>query len=87
MWATFTQRVKGWKTIIVNTLLGLPAALYGIYLQFGTVDFTPVIPAKYVAMFMVGWAVLGVILRIITTGPVGSKSDVVPAPQAVKAGD
>ena len=66
-------RLKGWRTILINAALGVPAALYGIYLQFGTIDFTPVIPAKYVSWFTIGWAILGIILRIITTGRVGEK--------------
>ena len=79
--------MKGWKTIIINAMMGFPAAAYGLYLEFQSVNFTPVIPQKYVAAFGVGWSVIGIILRIITTGPVGSKSDVVPEPQSVKAGD
>jgi hypothetical protein len=86
MLASLHQQLKGWKTVIVNTALGLPAALYGLYLQFGTVDFTPIIPTEYVTWFAVGWSVLGVILRIVTTGPVGSKGDV-PATPTTKAGD
>jgi hypothetical protein len=87
MFAGITQRLKGWKTVIINSLTGLPAALYGLYLEFQTVDFTPVIPQKYAAAVVVGMSVVGIILRIVTTGPVGSKSDVVPSPQSVKAGD
>jgi hypothetical protein len=86
MWASLKQRLKGWKTIVANAALGLPAALYGIYLSVGTVDFTPLIPAQYVAWFTVGWSLLGIILRVITTGPAGSKGDDAPAP-ATKAGD
>jgi hypothetical protein len=87
MFAAVRQRLKGWKTVVANAAVGLPAAFYGLYLEFSTVDFTPVIPQKYVALFLVANAVLGVILRWLTTGPMGSKSDVVPAPQTVKAGD
>jgi hypothetical protein len=85
MLAAFRQKLKGWKTVIANAMTGFPAALYGLYLEFQAVDFTPVIPTKYVALAVVGMSVLGVILRLITTGPVGSKGD---APLAnVKAGD
>src|SRR6266403_5919347 len=75
MFDTLRARLKGWKTIVVNAVLGLPAALYTIYVAFGAVDFTPVIPAKYVALFALGWSVLGITLRLITTGPVGSKGN------------
>lgn len=86
MFAAFREKLRGWKTIIANGLTGFPAALYGLYLEFQTVDFTPVIPAKYAAAAVVGMSVLGVILRIITTGPVGSKGEEKPSPD-VKAGD
>ena len=86
MFAKLREKLKGWKTIVANIVMGLPSAAYGLYLQFATVDFTPVIPAKYVALFTFGWAVLGIVLRLITTGPVGSKGDEAPAPET-KAGD
>ncbi len=73
-WLTnLKTKLKGWRTIAINTLMGLPAAIYGLYLEFSSVDFTPVIPQKYAAGFVVGMSVLGVILRLITTGPVGTK--------------
>jgi hypothetical protein len=73
-WLTSLKtKLKGWRTILVNAIAGLPAAIYGLYLEFSTVDFTPVIPQKYAAAFVVGMSVLGVFLRLITTGPVGSK--------------
>lgn len=74
MFATIRQKLKGWKTLVFNGVIGFPAAFYGLYLEFSTVDLTPVIPQKYVAAFMVGWAILGVVLRLVTTGPVGSKT-------------
>jgi hypothetical protein len=86
MFARITEKLKGWKTIIANALTGLPAALYGLYLQFQGVDVTPLIPAKYVALAVFGMSVLGVVLRLITTGPVGSKGEETPSPQ-IKAGD
>lgn len=68
------RKLKGWRTIIANAMVGFPAALYGLYLEFSTVDLTPVIPQKYVAAFLVANAVLGAILRWMTTGPIGEKA-------------
>lgn len=73
MWAALRAKLKGYRTIIANALVGVPAAVMVIYTEFASVDFTPVIPAKYVAIFVLCNAVLGVILRILTTGPIGSK--------------
>ena len=73
--AAIREKLKGWRTIIVNAVVGLPAALYTLYLALSGVDFTPVIPAKYVAVFALCWSVLGIVLRLITTGPVGAKDN------------
>lgn len=86
MFAKLCEKLKGWKTVIINLTTGLPALLYGFYLELQTVDFTPVIPAKYVAAFVVVNSLIGIVLRYVTTGPVGAKGDEAPAPQ-VKAGD
>jgi hypothetical protein len=86
MFTRITEKLKGWKTILANALTGLPAALYGVYLQFQGVDVTPLIPAKYAALAVVGMSVLGIVLRIVTTGPVGSKGEEVATPD-IKAGD
>lgn len=76
MFADIRERLKGWKTVVVNAVTGLPAAALFLYTQFAVVDFTPLIPAKYVAVFVVAQSALGVLLRIMTTGPVGSKGEI-----------
>lgn len=86
MFAKIREKLKGWKTVVINALVGLPASLLFLYEQFQGVDVTPLIPAKYVAAAVAGMAVLGVVLRIVTTGPVGAKGDA-PPPANVKAGD
>jgi hypothetical protein len=82
MWASLKLRLRGWKTVIVNAVVGLPASLLFLYEQFQGVDVTPLIPEKYAAAAVAGMAVLGVVLRIITTGPLGHKGDVDRAPKA-----
>lgn len=68
-------RIKGYKTIIVNSMLALPSSLYFLYAQFQSsgVDLTPLIPAKYVAATVAIVSVIGLVLRLYTTGAVGSK--------------
>jgi hypothetical protein len=80
------QKLKGWKTVAVNAIVGLPASLLFLYEQFQGVDVTPLIPAQYAAAAIAGMAVLGVILRIATTGRIGAKGEKAPAPDT-KAGD
>lgn len=86
MFEGLRKRLLGWKTIIANVVVGLPAAALYLYTEFSVVDFTAVIPAKYVGLFVFCNALLGVFLRVITTGPVGSKSELIP-PIPLKAGD
>lgn len=86
MFETIRVKLEGWKTILFHSAAGLPAALYGLYLEFQSVDFTPVIPEKYLALVIFGMSVAGILLRLITTGPVGSKGTKDPSP-SVKAGD
>jgi hypothetical protein len=76
------QKLKGWKTVVVNAIVGLPASLLFLYEQFQGVDVTPLIPAQYAAAAIAGMAVLGVILRIATTGPIGAKGGKAPTPDS-----
>jgi hypothetical protein len=80
----FRQKLKGWKTVAVNAIVGLPASLLFLYEQFQGVDVTPLIPAQYAAAAVAGMAVLGVVLRIATTGPVGAKGEKAPTPDTSK---
>jgi hypothetical protein len=80
------QKLKGWKTVVVNAIVGLPASLLFLYEQFQGVDVTPLIPAQYAAAVIAGMAVLGVILRIATTGPIGTRGEKAPTPDT-KAGN
>jgi hypothetical protein len=75
MRASLKRRLRGWRTIIPNSVVGLPASLLFIYEQFQGVDITQLIPAKYAAAAVAGMAVLGVILRILTTGPIGHEGE------------
>ena len=86
MLAKIRLKLKGWKTVIVNAVVGLPASLLFVYEQFQGIDVTPLIPAQYAAAAVAGMAILGVVLRILTTGPIGQKDDADPAPDT-KAGD
>ena len=86
MFAAISRKLKGWKTVAANTAIGLPATLLYVYEQFQGVDVTPLIPAKYAAAAVAGMAVLGVVLRLITTGPLGHKGEARPATEP-KEGD
>jgi hypothetical protein len=93
MFASITQKLKGWKTIIfARFLVGLGALAGIIYplLQLVNGDQIGVfIPPKYTPLIPLIVAVIGMVnegLRRVTTGPVGSKGEVAATPQT-KAGD
>lgn len=82
------EKIKGYKTIIFNSMLAIPGALVYIYseVQSSGIDVMQFIPVKYVAVAGVVIGVLGIILRIYTSGGLGSK-DGLPAPNAPKGYD
>lgn len=73
--------VDGWKTIIFHSLTTLPSALYAIYLEFASVDITPLIPVKYAATTIAVLGVIGVVIRLYTDNAVGVKGPAQPADQ------
>ena len=93
MFASITQKLKGWKTIIwarVLVFVGLVSGAVVPLLQMVNGDQIGVfIPPKYTPFIPLVVAAIGMItewLRHVTTGPVGSKGDVPATPQT-KAGD
>src|SRR5256885_536803 len=70
------EKLKGYKTMVANALIGVPGVLFYLYseLTASGLDVTTVVPAKYVGLAVASMAILGVVLRIYTTGPLGSKA-------------
>ena len=86
MLAALKEKLRGWKTIIWNGFVAVtPLALVSLD-KLAAVDLTPYMTpwAGIAAGFVI--SAVGVWLRYITTGPVGSKGDEAPDPD-VKAGD
>lgn len=71
----FRERLKGYKTMVANILIGVPGALFYLYQEFVATgfDFTQYVPSKYVGLAVACMAILGVVMRIYTTGALGSK--------------
>lgn len=85
MFKTLREKIKGWKTMIWNGFIALAPVMMVSLDRLQAVDLS-----QYMTWYMaiaVGFAVsaVGVWLRYVTTGPVGSKVDDFPAP--AKAGD
>lgn len=86
MFAKLRKKLEGWKTVLWNAFLGLAPVLLVTLDKLQAVDLS-----QYMTWWMaivVGFVVsaIGVWLRYVTTGPIGSKGDEPPAPDT-KAGD
>lgn len=80
------EKAKGWKTVIVGAIVGLPLVLLEIVEQFNLVDPASMLPEPWGQRVALALSVAMILLRLITTGPVGAKGDEEPDPD-VKAGD
>lgn len=84
--AAFREHLKGWKTIVWNAFLGLAAPVAIALQQLGAIDWSQYVGPVGAVFIGLGIAVVGILLRVVTTGPVGSKGEETPAPET-KAGD
>jgi len=82
------EKIKGYKTIIFNLMLAVPGALVYIYSEImaSGIDVTQFVPTKYVAIAGVVIGVIGIVLRMYTSGGLGSK-DGLPEPNSPKGYD
>jgi hypothetical protein len=89
MFTSLTQKLKGFKTLIlarVYVAAGGLVALHDIAVPYvAGVDWTPVtsrFPAWTVPVLVAVTGITFEVLRHATTGPVGHKGDAEPAPKA-----
>ena len=73
MIAKLRAKLKGWKTVAWNSMVAVSGV--GLYLidQLQTVDFSKVLTPSTVGWIMVGLAVVGIVLRAVTTNAIGAK--------------
>ncbi len=73
--------LKGWKTLWINIVLGLPVVLdilQQIVAGLLGIDLTPILPPGWGKWFAAALAVANVVLRVLaTTGPIGTKQGLV----------
>jgi hypothetical protein len=72
---TLRQRLKGWRTVIVGFLIGVPVALLEALEALQIVDLQEVLPPPWGQRAVFAVAMLMIVLRLITTGRVGAKED------------
>ncbi len=83
--AWLRERAKGWKTVIVGVVVAAPLTLLQIGEQLSLVNPATVLPEPWGQRVTLALAVVMILLRLITTGPVGSKGE--EEPDNTKAGD
>lgn len=69
------KKLKGWRTVIVGALVGVPLALLQILEAAQVIDLRDVLPEPWGSRIALAVSVAMVLLRLITTGPIGAKDD------------
>lgn len=64
---------RGFRTIIVNAVMALPLLAEPIGIILNTPELRDVIPAPYLPYYGIGMVVVNMILRSITTTPIGKR--------------
>lgn len=71
------EKAKGWKTIIFNGAVIVGSLLVvvadAVLPVLGAADWSKILPPSGVALVTLGIGIVNAILRLRTTGPVGSK--------------
>ena len=67
------EKIKGWKTIIVAALVGLPMAALEILEQLQLVDPSTILPEPWGQRVALVLSIAMILLRLVTTGSVGAK--------------
>lgn len=67
--------LKGWRTVIVGAIVGVPLALLEILEAFQMINLREVLPEPWGSRLALGVTVLMILLRLITSGPVGAKEE------------
>ena len=80
------ERMKGWKTVVVGAIVGLPLAILELLEQLKLIDPATILPEPWGTRVALALSIAMILLRLITTGPVGAKGDDEPDADT-KAGD
>lgn len=79
-------KTKGWKTIILASVVTIAQTIQQILEALSMVDPDTILPQPWSSRLTLFISVLMIVMRLITTGPVGAKGNEEPEP-GTKAGD
>lgn len=80
------EKLKGWKTIIIGAIVASPLTVIELLEQLQVIDPESILPEPWGKRVALGIAIVMILMRLITSGPVGSKGKH-EADQDTKAGD
>lgn len=86
LWARIREKLKGYRTIIFNGFIAAVPSLLFVLDKLQALDMSAYLSPGGVTLTGIGIGLAGMWLRMITTGPVGSKGEEEPTPET-KAGD
>jgi hypothetical protein len=67
------EKLKGWRTVIVGALVGLPLAAIEVLDQLKVLDWQSALPAPWGGRLALVISLAMILLRMITSTPVGTK--------------
>lgn len=70
------QKLRGYRTIILGTLVAASAAVLEILSLFQAIDLSLILSPRVAVILNIVIGVLIIVLRFATTGPVGRDEDV-----------
>jgi hypothetical protein len=71
--ASLREKLKGWRTLIFGGAVTVAGAALDILDALKLVDITPLLPPEHALKIIAMIGVVTVVLRLVTTGRVGSK--------------
>lgn len=67
------ERLKGWRTVIIGSLISAPLAIMELLEQLQVIDPATILPDPWGQRVALGVAIAMILLRLITSGPVGGR--------------
>jgi hypothetical protein len=67
------EKLTGWRTLIFGSLVSVAGAALDILDALQLVDITPLLPPDHALKIIAAIGVVTIVLRLVTTGRVGSK--------------
>lgn len=69
----FSEKLKGWRTVIFGFAVTLAGATLDILEALRLVDITPLLPPDHALKIIAAIGIVTIVLRLVTTGRVGSR--------------